>query len=111
MHKKMKFSIKDFFSKFDQTRRKLRIWSDLLKKLLMEHFSLRRVTLYTYSIIHSLSLHLLLVSVLLTLNIFHTLLYCSIAIVSIVNFEQVNADWEAEINTILVSQKYMRGFV
>ena len=108
----MKFSIKDFFNKFDQIRRKLRIWSDLLKKLLMEKLlSLRSVTLYTYSIIHSLSLHLLLVSVLLTLNIFHTLLYCSIAIVSIVNFEQVNADWEAEINTILVSQKYMRGFV
>ena len=108
----MKFSIKDFFNKFDQIRRKLRIWSDLLKKLLMEKLlSLRSVTLYTYSIIHSLSLHLLLVSLLLTLNIFHTLLYCSIAIVSIVNFEQVNADWEAEINTILVSQKYMRGFV
>ena len=108
----MKFSIKEFFNKFDQIRRKLRIWSDLLKKLLMEKLlSLRSVTLYTYSIIHSLSLHLLLVSVLLTLNIFHTLLYCSIAIVSIVNFEQVNADWEAEINTILVSQKYMRGFV
>ena len=36
----MKFSIKDFFSKFDQIRRKLRIWSDLLKKLLMENFFL-----------------------------------------------------------------------
>ena len=36
MHKKMKFSIKDFFSKWDQIRRKLRIWSHLLKKLLME---------------------------------------------------------------------------
>ena len=29
---KMKFSIKDFFSKCDQIRRKLRIWSHLLKK-------------------------------------------------------------------------------
>ena len=32
---KMKFSIKDFFSKFDQIRRKLRIWLHLLKKSLM----------------------------------------------------------------------------
>ena len=28
----MKFSIKDFFRKSDQIRRKLRIWSQLLKK-------------------------------------------------------------------------------
>ena len=34
----MKFSIKDFFSKFDQTRSLLRIWSYLLKKSLMENF-------------------------------------------------------------------------
>ena len=34
----MKFSIKDFFSKCDQIRRKLRIWSHLLKKSLMENF-------------------------------------------------------------------------
>ena len=33
---KMKFSIKDFFIKYDQIRRKLRIWSHLLKKSLME---------------------------------------------------------------------------
>ena len=33
---KMKFSIKDFFSKCDQILRKLRIWSHLLKKSLME---------------------------------------------------------------------------
>ena len=33
---KMKLSIKDFFSKCDQIRRKLRIWSNLLKKPLME---------------------------------------------------------------------------
>ena len=32
---KMKFSKKDFFSKCDQIRRKLRIWSHLLKKSLM----------------------------------------------------------------------------
>ena len=34
----MKFSIKDFFSKCDQIRQKLRIWSDLLKKSLMGNF-------------------------------------------------------------------------
>ena len=38
---KMKFSIKDFFSKCDQIRRKLRIWSHLLKKSLMENFIFR----------------------------------------------------------------------
>ena len=35
---KMKFYIKDFFSKCDQIRRKLRIWSHLLKKSLMQNF-------------------------------------------------------------------------
>ena len=35
---KMKFSIKDFFSKCDQIRRKLQIWSYLLTKSLMENF-------------------------------------------------------------------------
>ena len=35
---KMKFSIKDFNSKCDQMRRKLWIWSHLLKKSLMENF-------------------------------------------------------------------------
>ena len=39
----MKFSIKDFFSKCDQIRRKLRIWSHLLKKALMENFIFRAV--------------------------------------------------------------------
>ena len=34
----MKFSIKDFFSNCDQICRKLRIWSHLLKKSLMENF-------------------------------------------------------------------------
>ena len=32
------FSIKNFFSKCDQIRRKLRIWSHILKKSLMENF-------------------------------------------------------------------------
>ena len=35
---KMKFSIKDFFSKCDQIRKKLRIWSHLLKTSLREIF-------------------------------------------------------------------------
>ena len=35
---KMKFSIEDFFSKCHQIRRKLRIWSHLLKKSLIENF-------------------------------------------------------------------------
>ena len=35
---KIKFSIKDLFSKCDQIRRKLRIWSHLLNKSLMENF-------------------------------------------------------------------------
>ena len=36
LHKKIKFSIKDFFSKRDQIRSLLRIWSHLLKKHLTE---------------------------------------------------------------------------
>ena len=40
---KMKFSIKDFFSKCNQIRSFLRIWPDLLKKSLMENFVLRAV--------------------------------------------------------------------
>ena len=35
---KMKFSIRDFFSKCDQIRSFLRIWSLILKKYLMENF-------------------------------------------------------------------------
>ena len=37
LHKKMKFSIKDFFKKCDQIRY-LQIWSHFLKKSLMENF-------------------------------------------------------------------------
>ena len=39
----MKFSIKDFFSKCEQIRRKLRIWPHLPKKFLMENFIFRVV--------------------------------------------------------------------
>ena len=35
---KMKFSMKNFFSKCEQIRRKLRMWSQLLKKSLMQNF-------------------------------------------------------------------------
>ena len=34
----MKFSVKDYFSQWNQIRKKLRIWSGLLKKSLMENF-------------------------------------------------------------------------
>ena len=40
---KMKFSNEDFFSKCDQTRSFLWIWSHLLKKSLMENFIFRAV--------------------------------------------------------------------
>ena len=40
---KVKFSIKDFFSKRDQIRSFLPIWSHLLKKSLMENFIFRAV--------------------------------------------------------------------
>ena len=38
LHCTKKFSITDFFSECDQLRRKLRIWSHLLKKSVMESF-------------------------------------------------------------------------
>ena len=44
---KMKFSIKDFFSKYDQIRRKLQILSHLLKASLMENLFFS-VWLYLY---------------------------------------------------------------
>ena len=34
----MKFSIKDFCSKYDLIRRKLRIWSHLLKEFFIDNF-------------------------------------------------------------------------
>ena len=37
---KMKLSVKDFFNKCDQIRRKLWVWSHLPKKFLMENFIL-----------------------------------------------------------------------
>ena len=46
----MKFSIKDFFSKFDQIHSFLRIWSHLLKKSLMENFIFCAVTLADFAL-------------------------------------------------------------
>ena len=48
---KMKFSIKYFFSKYDQIRRKLRIWSHLLRKSLMENFIFFAVFIWQSSLI------------------------------------------------------------
>ena len=56
LRKKMKFSIRDFVSKCDQIRRKLRIWSHLLKKSLMENFifcAVRGVSLLFLNILWS----------------------------------------------------------
>ena len=39
LHKKWSFPVKDFFSKCDQIRNFLSIWSHLVKKSLMENFS------------------------------------------------------------------------
>ena len=47
----MKFSIKDFFSKCDQIRGTLRIWSHLLKKSLMENFIFYAVRIETSQLI------------------------------------------------------------
>ena len=49
---KMKFSIKDLFSKCDQIGRKLRIWSHLLKKSLMENFIFCAVFYKLLSVLH-----------------------------------------------------------
>ena len=43
---KIKFTIKDFFSKCDQIRRKLRVWSHFLKKSLMEKFIFCAVSIF-----------------------------------------------------------------
>ena len=49
LHKKVKFSIKDFFNKCDQIRSLLWIWSHLLKKSLMENFILCAVVVSVLS--------------------------------------------------------------
>ena len=47
----MKFSINDFFSKYDQIHRKLRIWSYLLKQSLSENFFFCAVIQGTNSVV------------------------------------------------------------
>ena len=47
---KMKFSIKDFFSKCDQIRSFLRLWSHLLKKSLMENVIFLQCPIIRYDI-------------------------------------------------------------
>ena len=46
--RKMKFSMKDFFSKCSQIHRKLWIWSNLLKEFLMGNFISCSVMLMMY---------------------------------------------------------------
>ena len=46
--RKIKFFIKDFFSKCGQIRRKLGTWSHLMKKSLMENFTLCAVDSYLF---------------------------------------------------------------
>ena len=46
---KIKLSIKDFFSKCEQIRRKLQIWSHLLKKSLMKNFIFYTVNTVLFS--------------------------------------------------------------
>ena len=55
---KMKSTIKDFFSKCDKIRGKLSIWSQLLKKLLMEIFSFCAVFVEFFICYHSWPCHM-----------------------------------------------------
>ena len=58
---KLKFSIKDFFSKCDQIHGKLRIWSHLLKESLMKNFSFCAVPLNIFHILQRNTFSLLIV--------------------------------------------------
>ena len=53
---KLKFSIQGFFSKCDQNRSILRIWSHLLKKFLMENFIFVQWQIFTLSVKRKASL-------------------------------------------------------
>ena len=60
----MKFSIKDFFSKCEQVRSFLRIWSHLLKKSSVENFIFYVVLfkqIQTYSVMLVITLSLLMI--------------------------------------------------
>ena len=73
---KTKFSIKDFLSKCDQIRRKLRIWSHLLKKSLMENFIFCSVfssdLLISITVFYKRKLHF---SIQVMLSSFHSALF------------------------------------
>ena len=56
---KMKFFIKEFFSKCDQIRRNLRIWSHLLKKSLMENFIFCAVYIFWFKSVRGWSIPIL----------------------------------------------------
>ena len=69
----MKFSIKDFFSKCDQIRSKLRIWSYLLNKSFMENFIFCAVDVgfhFFVAILKSLTLSMRLISAMMRSQIF-----------------------------------------
>ena len=71
--------IKDFFSKCDQTRRKLGIWSHLLKKSLMLNFIFCAVILFmlhffSFQSFYFFNVTLLRCRTLLMLNLFHSVL-------------------------------------
>ena len=51
LHKKMKFSVEAFLSKCDQIRRKLRSWSLLLKKSLMENYIFYALIVCVYMLV------------------------------------------------------------
>ena len=81
--KKMKFCIKNFFSKCDQIWRKLRIWSHLLKKSLMENFIFRTFKILFWFEIHKNFINLQFFSwdnFHCTLKLFFLLLYLSVVI-------------------------------
>ena len=93
---KIEFSVKVFFSKCDQIRRKLRIWSYLLKK------SSWKISL---SVLRT-SNDAFLVFLLLILSIFHTFsrcLYCY--------FEQIIVSWEGCILTVIYIAHIEKMFV
>ena len=77
LHQKIKFSIEDFFSKCDQIRIFLWIWSHLLKKSLMENliFWAARSVIFIPNLEHILhkSNVILLMLILLILMLFFTL--------------------------------------
>ena len=71
--RKMKFSIKDFFSKCDLIHRKLRIWSHLLKKSFVQNFIICPVIKTAFANNLLAAHEICLKSKLQTLNLLYTL--------------------------------------